>query len=124
MIIIQIFYHILYIIYINERRSILQQLLTNVTEYGIKDIAKILPIGEQQIRRYIGTGVTQTMSNRTAVAFVQKLEGDALDTELAAIEEEKKSRSVLNLSDIYPNDGEDDEEDFDKNNKNDKNSDE
>ena len=69
-------------------------------------------------------GVTQTMSNRTAVAFVQKLEGDALDTELAAIEEEKKSRSVLNLSDIYPNDGEDDEENFDKNNKNDKNSDE
>lgn len=64
MIIIQIFYHILYIIYINERRSILQQLLTNVTEYGIKDIAKILPIGEQQIRRYIGTGELKAVIKR------------------------------------------------------------
>lgn len=34
----------------------MQPLLTNVKEYGIEDIAKILPIGKQQIRRYIRTG--------------------------------------------------------------------
>lgn len=41
---------------INERRSILQPLLTNVKEYGIEDITKVIPIGEQQVRRYIKTG--------------------------------------------------------------------
>lgn len=34
----------------------MQPLLTNVKEYGIEDIAKVLPIGEQQIRRYIKSG--------------------------------------------------------------------
>lgn len=34
----------------------MQPLLTNVKEYGIKDIAKLLPIGEQQIRCYIKAG--------------------------------------------------------------------
>ncbi len=44
-------YYTLFIIYINERRSISQPLLTNVKEYGVLDIAKVLPIGEQQVRR-------------------------------------------------------------------------
>lgn len=34
----------------------MQPLLANVTEYGIKDIANLLPIGELQIRRYIKLG--------------------------------------------------------------------
>lgn len=34
----------------------MQPLLTNVKEYGIKDIAKLLPIGEQQIRCYVKAG--------------------------------------------------------------------
>ena len=34
----------------------MQQLLTNVKEYGVLDIAKVLPIGEQQVRRYIKSG--------------------------------------------------------------------
>lgn len=42
--------------YNKERRIILQPLLTNVKEYGIEDITKVLPIGEQQVRRYIKTG--------------------------------------------------------------------
>lgn len=49
-------YQKLYISYNKERRIILQPLLTNVKEYGIDDITKILPIGEQQVRRYIKTG--------------------------------------------------------------------
>ena len=48
----------------------MQQLLTNVTEYGIKDIAKILPIGEQQIRRYIGTGELKAIYCKTATLFL------------------------------------------------------
>ena len=34
--------------YNKERRIILQPLLTNVKEYGIEDITKVIPIGEQQ----------------------------------------------------------------------------
>ena len=34
----------------------MQPLLTNVTEYGVEDIAKVLPIGVQQVRRYIKSG--------------------------------------------------------------------
>lgn len=34
----------------------MQPLLTEIREYGIKDIAKVLPIGEQQVRRYIKDG--------------------------------------------------------------------
>lgn len=42
----------------------MQPLLTNVTEYGIEDIAKVLPIGEQQIRRYIKTGELKATMKR------------------------------------------------------------
>lgn len=55
-IIISSSYQKLYISYNKERRIILQPLLTNVKEYGVEDITKILPIGEQQVRRYIKTG--------------------------------------------------------------------
>lgn len=34
----------------------MQPLLTNVKEYSIEDIAKILPIGEQMVRKYIKSG--------------------------------------------------------------------
>lgn len=47
-------------------------------------------------------GVTQTMSLKTAVAFVQQLEGEALETEVATIEEESKQKTVLPLDDLYP----------------------
>lgn len=55
-IIISSSYQKLYISYNKERRIILQPLLTNVKEYSVEDITKILPIGEQQVRRYIKTG--------------------------------------------------------------------
>lgn len=34
----------------------MQPLLTNVTEYSIEDIAKVLPIGKEMVRRYIQRG--------------------------------------------------------------------
>lgn len=34
----------------------MQPLLTNVTEYSIEDIAKVLPIGKDMIRKYIQRG--------------------------------------------------------------------
>lgn len=55
-------------------------------------------------------GVTQTMSLKTAVAFVHGLEGEALETEVAAIEEENKQKTVLPLDDLYPDEGDEDEE--------------
>ena len=58
-------YHKLYITHDNERRSILQPLLTNIKEYGVADIAKVLPIGEQQIRRYIKTGELKSTLKRS-----------------------------------------------------------
>lgn len=50
-------------------------------------------------------GATVTMSQKTAVAYVQQIEGEALDTELKQIEEEQKNKTVLDVSDLYPNDG-------------------
>lgn len=50
--------------YNKERRIILQPLLTNVKEYGIEDITKVLPIGEQQVRRYIKTGELKATMKR------------------------------------------------------------
>lgn len=50
-------------------------------------------------------GISQSMSIKTAIAYVQKLEGEALDTELNAIQEEQRSKTVLPLDDLYPNDG-------------------
>lgn len=55
-------------------------------------------------------GAGNTMSKKTAVAYVQQLEGEALETELAAIAEEEKQKTVLDVSDLYPEDGEEDEE--------------
>lgn len=59
------------------------------------------------------------MSQKTAVAYVQQIEGEALDTELKQIEEEQKSKTVLDVSDLYPNDGtgSDEPEGKDKENK-------
>lgn len=54
-------------------------------------------------------GVATSMSRKTAVAYVQQLEGEALDTELAQIEEEEKSKTVLPLSDLYPDEEEETE---------------
>ncbi len=42
-----------YILHNKERRNILQPLLTNVKEYSLEDIANLLPIGVQQVRRYV-----------------------------------------------------------------------
>ena len=50
--------------YNKERRIILQPLLTNVKEYGIEDITKVIPIGEQQVRRYIKTGELKATMKR------------------------------------------------------------
>lgn len=55
-------------------------------------------------------GAGATMSKKTAVAYVQQIEGEALDIELAAIAEEEKQKTVLDVSDLYPDDGEEDEE--------------
>ena len=41
----------------------MQPLLTNVKEYGIEDITKVLPIGEQ-VRRYIKTGELKATMKR------------------------------------------------------------
>ncbi len=54
-------------------------------------------------------GVQQTMSQKTAIAFVQKLEGKPLEDELAEISEEQKSKTVLPLSDLYPEEENDEE---------------
>lgn len=59
-------------------------------------------------------GVTQTMSLKTAVAFVQQLEGEALETEVATIEEENKQKTVLPLDDLYPEEDEEEENENDK----------
>jgi len=63
-----------------------------------------------------GAGVT--MSKKTAVAYVQRLEGEALKTELAAIQQDEKAKTVLDVSDLYPDDGEEDEETEEPGNKN------
>lgn len=55
-------------------------------------------------------GVPVTMSKRTAVSYVQQLEGEELETELNTISEEEKSKNVLPLDDLYPNEGSDSEE--------------
>lgn len=55
-------------------------------------------------------GVQQSMSQKTAVAYVQGLEGEALENELAAIKEEQKNKTVLPLSDLYPDEDADDDE--------------
>ncbi len=49
-------------------------------------------------------GVTTTMSRKTAVAYVQQIEGEALETELKEITTEEKNKSVLNVNDLFPND--------------------
>ena len=42
----------------------MQPLLTNVKEYGVEDITKVIPIGEQQVRRYIKTGELKATMKR------------------------------------------------------------
>lgn len=58
--------------YNKERRIILQPLLTNVKEYGIEDITKVLPIGEQQVRRYIKTGELKATLKRNRYRVAEK----------------------------------------------------
>ena len=58
-------------------------------------------------------GVSQSMSLRTAVGYVQQIEGKTLDDEVTAIENEQKAKTVLPLSDLYPD--EDDSEDSEDN---------
>lgn len=42
----------------------MQPLLTNVKEYEIKELAEILPIGEQQIRNYRKSGALKATKKR------------------------------------------------------------
>lgn len=42
----------------------MQPLLTNVKEYSIQDIARLLPIGEQQVRRYLKDGSLKAEKKR------------------------------------------------------------
>lgn len=49
-------------------------------------------------------GVTVTMSRKTAVAYVQQIEGETLENELKEIATEEKNRSVLDIKDLFPND--------------------
>lgn len=50
----------------------MQPLLTNVKEYGIKDIAKLLPIGGLQIRRYIRSGDLKATIKRNRYRVTQE----------------------------------------------------
>jgi len=50
----------------------LQPLLTNVKEYTVKDIANLLPIGDQQIRRYIAEGSLKVTMKRGRWYATQK----------------------------------------------------
>ena len=54
-------------------------------------------------------GISQSMSLRTAVGYVQQIEGKTLDDEVAAIENERKAKTVLPLSDLYPDEDAEDE---------------
>ena len=95
----------------------------NLSDYSIKWKDGIVDDIAERVETAQKAGVTQTMSNKTAIAFVQQLEGEALETEIAEIEEERKSSSVLNLADIYPSDEpEEDEGNNDDKNNNDQNS--
>lgn len=73
----------------------------------VDDIAERVAVAQQ-------AGISQTMSEKTAVAYVQGIEGDALDTELAAISEEKQNNASLNVSDFFDKDNEDQDKDKDK----------
>ena len=56
-------------------------------------------------------GVTTTMSRKTAVAYVQQIEGEALETELGEIATEEKKKSVLDVNDLFPKDEGDSDKD-------------
>lgn len=62
-------------------------------------------------------GVTKSMSQKTAVAYVQGIEGETLEKEMNEILKEEKAKTVLDVSDLYPNDGDDDSEEPSNNEK-------
>ena len=51
------------------------------------------------------------MSRKTAVAYVQQIEGEALETELGEIATEEKKKSVLDVNDLFPKDEGDSDKD-------------